>query len=143
MKSIVDYLANAAVSALVGLMVSVAIVVARGDAALPLDFAAACSLTGAVCGTASKGIIESAFFLFGRRPAMAYLLNAVVISLIVLGFIAIYFGDLSGLDLTILVLGFAGPIVGGSLIIHRAQFDAERMTDAFERKRRRLERDEA
>ncbi len=139
MRTLVDYLRNALASGLVGFLVAVALQLAWGSPCLPFSFAGACALTGAVCGTASKGIVEGAFSLFGRRRALAYGLNAAVILIIVSGFVAFYTGDLRDMGPATYVIGFLGPILGSSFLLSRALKDAENLTKAFERKRRELD----
>lgn len=141
MKALVDYIRNALASALIGLLIAVALELAKGSVSLSFGVAGACALTGVVCGTASKAIIEGAFALLGRRPVLAYILNAVVILLIVSGFVVLYYGDVQGLSPMYIAIGFLGPVLGSSLMIHRALKEADEITEAFERKRHRLDED--
>jgi hypothetical protein len=138
MKVLADYVRNALFSALIGFLIAAALELARGSAGLSFVFAGACALTGVVCGTASKGIIEGAFSLFGRRPSLAYVLNAAVILLVVSLFVLLYFGDLRNLRPLTVAIGFLGPVLGSSLIIRGALKEADDLEKAFRRKRREL-----
>jgi hypothetical protein len=77
-----DYLFNAALSAMLALVVALLVCFLRGLGALPLSTAATYMSIGAICGSCSKLSIEGAFLLFGERKALAYILNFLVIALV-------------------------------------------------------------
>ena len=77
-----DYLLNAALSAMLALVVALLVCFLRGRGALALSTAATYMSIGAICGSCSKLSIEGTFLLFGERRALAYILNFLVIALV-------------------------------------------------------------
>ncbi len=133
-----DYAFNALVSAGLGALVAVGIVLARGESSVGLGLAAGCSLIGAACGTASKLTIEGAFALFGKRLALGYLLNAAIVALLVWAGASLVFGGFRGLGLPELLLCFLLPELASVLIVRFGIYEAKSLERSFEAKREEL-----
>ena len=136
-----DYVLNSLGSAAIGGLVSLGIALAQGSWPPSAGLAASCALVGVACGTASKLTIEGAFALFGARRWIAYLLNAVVIAGIVVGYVHLFIGRLADMNAWSMLVAFAVP-EGASLLIVRAGVgQALRLERAFDRRREELERE--
>jgi hypothetical protein len=136
-----DYFRNAYKSSMIGVLVAVAVALARGRNSLLLVDIGAYALIGAACGTCSKAAIEAAFSLLGRRPILAYVLNAVVIAAVITLLVYALFGDFAGLEPWLVALIFILPEVVSVLLVRAGIGEATRLERAFEKRRDRFDSD--
>lgn len=136
-----DYLLNAAKSGTLGIVIALMVCLVRGSRVLVLSDAAFYALIGVVCGTCSKASIEGAFLLFGKRSALAYLLNALIIALVIPALVCGFRQGFDGMPLGIVILIFALAEGGSVLLVRGVIGEASRIEQAIEEKRKSLGED--
>jgi hypothetical protein len=136
------FLVNALFSAVIGLLVAVAIALAQEESVLPLVFAGKCAAIGLLCGTASKTAIEGTYHLIGGRRLPAYLVNAVVVAVVIVAGVHLLFGDFSGIGPWAMALIFALPEAASLLLVRASLNEADRLERAMDDRRKALEMEE-
>jgi hypothetical protein len=135
---IADYLVNACWSAAIGDILAISLALVQGRDSVTLEALAGYALVGITGGTCSKAAIESAYALFGERKALAYLLNALIVMAVILGFSYLIMGGLGGLPPLAIILIFAIPEIVSVLLVHAGLAESERVSGAFLRRRDEL-----
>jgi hypothetical protein len=134
LHTIADYLVNALRSAVIGDILAIAIVLAQGGDSVTLESLVSYAVVGITGGTFSKAAIEGAYALFGKRKALAYLLNALIVAIVILGFSYLIMGGMDGLPPLVIFLIFAIPEIASVILVHAELDEAESVAHAFLRR---------